>query len=46
MWPGSGFITILLYQTGVSAASESTAILTEDSMNILTETGQEIDTEV
>lgn len=44
MW-GSGFITQIIYAAGASTVDDSKALLTENSLNILTETGQNIDTE-
>ena len=47
MWWGSGFITQILYATFADASGEtdSNALLTENNLNILTETGFNIDTE-
>jgi hypothetical protein len=45
MWPGSGFITVILYALGVPGFSPADALLTENNLNILTETSQDILTE-
>ena len=42
---GSGFITQIIYATGTSVVSDSFALLTESSLNILTENGVDIDIE-
>jgi len=44
-WWGSGFVPILIYAAGASTAADDKALLTENNLNILTETGQDIDTE-
>ncbi len=45
VWPGSGFIPIILYGVGTSVSDDSLAILTEASLNLLTENGLNIDIE-
>lgn len=45
MWPGSGFIPIIIYGGGAASASDSFALLTEDNLNILTENSLDIDIE-
>lgn len=37
MWPGSGFITILVYATGSGSIEPDNALLTENNIDILTE---------
>jgi hypothetical protein len=44
MW-GSGFITILVYATGSGGLSPADALLTENSLDILTESSNFILTE-
>lgn len=42
-WFGSGFITIINYSSGVSeAVIEKNALLTENNLDILTESSQNI----
>lgn len=42
---GSGFITQIIYAAAGSVADDAFAILTENSLNILTETGIDIEVE-
>lgn len=44
-WIGSGFITQIIYATQGAAFDDSFAILTETSIQILTENGDELDIE-
>ena len=44
-WWGTGFITQVMYAPLAEPVMDSFALLTENSFNILTETGQDIDTE-
>lgn len=39
MW-GSGFITQIIYATGIGGVSDNGALLTEDSKDLLTEDGK------
>jgi hypothetical protein len=41
----SGFITQIIYATLANSVDDSFALLTENSLNILTETGFDIDIE-
>ncbi len=41
-WWGSGFIPIILYGTGGASVLNDNQILTENSIDVLTETGQTI----
>lgn len=45
MWPGSGFISIILYASGIGTEQEQKAILTENNLDILTETSLSLLTE-
>lgn len=42
---GSGFITQIIYAALDSMVDDSKALLTENNFNILTESGQDLDTE-
>lgn len=44
-WVGSGFVTIILYGTGIADAMEQNALLTENNLDILTENSMELLTE-
>lgn len=37
MWPGGGFIPIIIYAVGGNVVTSNNAILTEDSLDLLTE---------
>jgi hypothetical protein len=42
---GTGFITVLIYGSGGGAIQEVFALLTENNLNILTESSQDIEIE-
>ena len=44
-WWGGGFIPIIIYGTFQDSVEEQNAIITENGLNILTETSQDILTE-
>lgn len=44
-WIGSAFITQIIYAAGASTVDDSKALLTENNLNILTESLINIDTE-
>ena len=44
-WIGSGFISVLIYQTYQQGSESLTAITTESGQNILTESSQTLQTE-
>jgi hypothetical protein len=44
-WYGSGFIPIILYGSGLATAQDQNEILTENSLDILTQISQSILTE-
>ena len=45
-WWGSGLITVILYANNMgNPFNDSKAILAEDGSNLLTQSGQDIDTE-
>jgi hypothetical protein len=44
-WFGSGFIPILIYASGIATEEEQNAILTENNLDILTESSDSILTE-
>jgi hypothetical protein len=44
-WVGSGFIPILIYQTFSAGEAEATAILTESSLDLMTESSDTLVTE-
>ena len=41
-WFGSGFVPIIIYATGGSSAVDYGALVTENNLDILTESGNEI----
>lgn len=44
-WFGSGLIPILIYASAGEIIADQTAILTENNLNVLTESSQDIETE-
>ena len=42
MWPGSGFISIIIYATGGGSALNDNQLLTENNLDILTESSNTI----
>lgn len=44
-WYGSGFITIINYSSIGEASQQADFILTENNLDILTESGHELETE-
>jgi hypothetical protein len=45
MWPGSGFITQIIYATASTAQDQGFEIQTENNDTIITEAGQPIEIE-